>query len=218
MNGTGIIGILVAALLALGMAAGGGDARAQGAAPEEPGSWAPVAPAAPAQPAPAPAGAAKRNQPLPKEPSAAPPPAVAPFAPPDLVAPAKPATGGEVCSKADFEAVVDDAAGALRDLNLQNKPAFQEKLRQLKDKRGWSHDAFLKEAAPFVRDDKIAVYDQDSERLLIDISTLGQEGADAPTPDCALLTDLKTRMQTLVDTQTAKWTYMFSKLDAALAQ
>jgi hypothetical protein len=29
---------------------------------------------------------------------------------------------------------------------------------------------------------------------------------------------LKARMQTLVDTQTAKWTYMFSKLDAALAQ
>ena len=66
-----------------------------------------------------------------------------------------------MCAKADFEAVVDDAAGALRDLNLQNKPAFQEKLRQLKDKRGWSHDAFLKEAAPFVRDDKIAVYDQE---------------------------------------------------------
>ena len=220
MNGTGITSILAAALLALGAAAAaGGSARAQGAAPGAPGSWDPVEPAAPAQPAPA--GAAKRDQPLPKEPGATPPaapPSVAPFAPPDLVAPAKPAPGGEVCAKADFEAVVDDAAGALRDLNLQNKPAFQEKLRQLKDKRGWSHDAFLKEAAPFVRDDKIAVYDQDSERLLTDISTLGQEGADAPTPDCALLADLKTRMQTLVDTQTAKWTYMFSKLDAALAQ
>lgn len=220
MNGTGITSILAAALLALGVAAAaGGSARAQGAAPGAPGSWDPVEPAAPAQPAPA--GAAKRDQPLPKEPGATPPaapPSVAPFAPPDLVAPAKPAPGGQVCAKADFEAVVDDAAGALRDLNLQNKPAFQEKLRQLKDKRGWSHDAFLKEAAPFVRDDKIAVYDQDSERLLTDISTLGQEGADAPTPDCALLADLKTRMQTLVDTQTAKWTYMFSKLDAALAQ
>ena len=69
-----------------------------------------------------------------------------------------------------------------------------------------------------MRDDKIAVYDQESERLLTDISTLGQEGADAPTPDCALLADLKTRMQTLVNTQTAKWTYMFEKLAAALAQ
>jgi hypothetical protein len=114
--------------------------------------------------------------------------------------------------------VVDEAAAALRDLNMKNKPDFQEKLRQLKDKRGWSHDQFLKEATPFVRDAKIAVFDQDSERLLSDISAQGQEGAEAKTPDCALLADLRARMRVLVDTQTAKWAYMFQKLDAALAQ
>jgi hypothetical protein len=122
------------------------------------------------------------------------------------------------CAKSDFEAVVDEAAAALRDLNMKNKPAFQEKLRQLKDKRGWSHDEFLKEATPYVRDAKIAVFDQDSERLLNDISSLGQEGAEAKTPDCALRLELRARMSVLVDTQTAKWTYMFQKLDAALAQ
>jgi hypothetical protein len=212
MNGTGTIRSALAALLAIGVLSGAcGGAMGQ--------SWDPVAPAKPATQT-APAGVPKRDQPLPKE-NATPPPSVAPYAPPDLVAPAKPAApgaGGAVCAKADFEAVVDDAAGALRDLNMQNKPAFQEKLRQLKEKRSWSHDAFLKEAAPFVRDEKIAVYDQESERLLADISTLGQEGADAATPDCALLADLKARMKTLVDTQTEKWTYMSSKLDAALAQ
>jgi hypothetical protein len=88
----------------------------------------------------------------------------------------------------------------------------------LKEKRGWNHDQFLKEATPYVRDAKIAVFDQDSERLLNDISSLGQEGADAKTPDCALLLELRARMGVLVDTQTAKWTYMFEKLDAALAQ
>jgi len=128
------------------------------------------------------------------------------------------APASQDCTKAEFEAVVDDAAAALRDLNLKNKPAFQEKLRQLKDKRGWSHDEFLKEAAPFVRDDKIAVFDQDSERLLSDISSQGQEGAEAKTPDCALLLELRARMKVLVETQSAKWSYMFQKLDAALAQ
>jgi hypothetical protein len=129
-----------------------------------------------------------------------------------------PAAAPDHCAKSDFEAVVDDAAAALRDLNAKNKPDFQEKLRELKAKRGWSHDQFLKEAAPFVRDDKIAVFDQDSERLLSDISSQGQEGADAKTPDCALLLELRARMKVLVDTQSAKWTYMFQKLDAALAQ
>ncbi len=132
-------------------------------------------------------------------------------------APAAPPAAPQ-CAKAEFEDVVDDAAAALRGLNSKNKPAFQEKLRELKDKRGWSHDQFLKEAAPFVRDDKIAVFDQDSERLLSDISSLGQEGAEAKTPDCALLLELRARMDVLVKTQSAKWSYMFKKLDAALAQ
>jgi hypothetical protein len=127
-------------------------------------------------------------------------------------------TAAGVCAKADFEAVVDEAAAALRDLNMKNKPVFQEKLRQLKDKRGWSHDQFLKEGTSFVRDDKIEVYDQDSEWLLSDISSQGQEGAEAKTPDCALLANLRGRMNVLVETQTAKWTYMFEKLDAALKQ
>ena len=127
-------------------------------------------------------------------------------------------TAAGACAKSDFEAVVDEAAAALRELNMKNKPAFQEKLRQLKDKRGWSHDQFLKEGTAFVRDEKIEVYDQDSERLLSDISSQGQEGAEAKTPDCALLTDLRGRMHVLVETQTAKWTYMFEKLDAALKQ
>lgn len=193
----------LAAVLAMALAASV-DVRAQDAPTGN--SWAPVTspPASPAKP----------DQQLPKEGGEAAPRS---WAPPDLAAPPQPG-GKQVCGKADFEAVVDDAAGALRDLNMQNKPAFQEKLRQLKDKRGWSHDVFLKEAAPFVRDDKIGIYDQESERLLADISTLGQEGAEAPTPDCALLADLKQRMKTLVNTQTAKWTYMFQKLETALQQ
>lgn len=120
------------------------------------------------------------------------------------------------CKKADFEAVVDEAAAALRDLNLEKKPAFQDKLRQLKDKRGWSHDEFLDKAAPFVRDEEIAVYDRKSEELLSTISTMGQEGAEARQPDCALLLELRARMKVLVETQTAKWDYMFSKLDMEL--
>jgi hypothetical protein len=207
MNGAGTPAIFAAVVLALGVVSGSPPARAQDAAPGK--SWQPVSPA--------PAAPAKPAEPLPKEPSGSPAPKS--WAPPDLGTHTEaPAPAGQVCAKSDFEAVVDDAAGALRDLNMQNKPAFQEKLRLLKDKRGWSHDAFLKEAAPYVRDEKIAVYDQESERLLADISTLGQEGAEAPTPDCALLGDLKARMKTLVDTQTAKWTYMFQKLETALAQ
>ena len=75
--------------------------------------------------------------------------------------PARPAMAQPpACARGDFEAVVDEAAGALRDLARQNTPQFQGKLRQLKTKRGWSDDRFLQEAEPLVRDEKIADFDR----------------------------------------------------------
>lgn len=128
------------------------------------------------------------------------------------------AVAQQSCTKAEFETVVDDAAASLRDLNLKNKPEFHEKLRVLKDKRGWTQDQFLKEAAPFVKDDKIEVFDQTSNELLAKISSMGEEGSAAKVPDCALLSELHETMNTLVSTQTEKWSYMFGKLDAELAK
>ncbi len=121
------------------------------------------------------------------------------------------------CTKEDFETVVEEAAGHLRDLNAKNRPIFQEKLRQLRDKRHWSHDAFIENAKPFVKDGNTAVYDQKTDELLSAIASMGQEGAADETPDCALMQDLRARMKMLVETQSAKWSYMFKKLDAELA-
>ena len=135
-----------------------------------------------------------------------------------LLLPVAQAVAEDACGKADFEAVVEEAATGLRDLNTENKPKFQDKLRQLKTKRAWTHDQFMREAAPFVRDDKIGEYDTSIEELLGAIATMGQEGAAAQKPDCALLVELRARMKVLVETQTAKWIYMFGKIDAELVK
>lgn len=134
------------------------------------------------------------------------------------VAPMPAAAQPAACSKSDFEAVVDDAAAALRDLNLKHKPEFQERLKSLKDKRGWGHDEFMAKASPFVKDEAISGYETQSFQLLEQISTLGQDGAAAKTPDCALLLELQARMKLLVEIQGKKWAYMFGKLDAELAK
>jgi len=114
-------------------------------------------------------------------------------------------TGSEVsaqaspsCAKADFEAVVNEAGSSLRDLNRQHTPVFQAKLRELKDKRSWGNDQFLKEAEPFVRDAAIVAYDQKSEELLIRITGGGQQGLSAAAPDCAVLTGLREAMKVLL--------------------
>jgi len=119
------------------------------------------------------------------------------------------------CAKADFEAVVKEAGAALRELNGKNTPVFQAKLRQLKDKRSWSNEQFLKEAEPFVRDETIAGYDKTSEELVARITGAGQ--AETPAaPDCALLAGLRGALKTLIETQQAKWTHMFAKIEKEL--
>lgn len=120
------------------------------------------------------------------------------------------------CKRSDFVEVVDAAAAALRTLNARNRPDFQDRLRQLKDKRGWSQDQFLTEAEPFVRDDQIETYDRTSEELVGKIATMGQKGGNAATPDCALLGELRGYMDELVRAQQGKWTHMFAKIDAEL--
>ena len=129
------------------------------------------------------------------------------------------ASQAATCAKADFEAVVNAAGAALRDLAQQNTPVFQAKLRQLKDKRSWSNDEFLKQAEPLVRDEKIAVYDKTSEELVARITGGGSQGeTPAAGPDCALLTGLQADLKLLVETQQAKWTHMFAKVDQELAK
>jgi hypothetical protein len=141
----------------------------------------------------------------------APPASPAPEAAPAAASPA-------TCTKTEFESAVDHAAESLRDLNNKNRPEFQSKLRKLKEKRGWNDNQFLKEAAPFVKDDQITVFDDKSNELLASISSMGQEGANAKEPDCAVLTELRNLMTVLIETQGSKWGYMFKKLDDEIAK
>jgi hypothetical protein len=127
-------------------------------------------------------------------------------------------SGGR-CAKADFEAVVNGAGAALRDLAQQNTPVFQGKLRQLKDKRSWSNDDFIKQAEPLVRDETIAGFDKKSEELVVRITGGGAQGESATAgPDCTLLTSLQADLKLLVETQQAKWTHMLTKVDAELGK
>ncbi|KAB2850291.1 MAG: hypothetical protein F9K44_05350 [Hyphomicrobiaceae bacterium] len=121
---------------------------------------------------------------------------------------------GQSCSRDDFTKVVGEAAAALKALNDDNARAFQAKLRELKTKRGWTHDQFMKEAQPLVRDERIAAYDDETNAILTKINSLGEGGEGRA--DCKLLAELQTQMAALVTTTQAKWAYMFGKIAAAL--
>jgi len=122
------------------------------------------------------------------------------------------------CAKSDFEAVVNAAGAALRDLAQQNTPMFQAKLRELKDKRSWTNDEFVKQAEPLVRDETIAGFDKKSEELVARITGGGGRSDSEPAPDCAVLTGLQADLKLLVETQQAKWTHMLAKVQQELGK
>ena len=55
-----------------------------------------------------------------------------------------------------------------------------------------------------------------SAELLARITDAGQAGASGGAPDCTLLVGLRASMAALVETQKAKWAYMFDKIDKEL--
>lgn len=122
------------------------------------------------------------------------------------------------CTREAFESVVGQSAAALRDLTAKNRPLFQARLRALKDKRGWAHEQFLKQAAPIVQDERTEKYDKTSGDLLAEIERMGAEGSAAPTPDCAALAGLRDRMNALVEAQREKWAYLIEKVEQELAR
>jgi hypothetical protein len=122
------------------------------------------------------------------------------------------------CAKADFEAVVNAAGAALKDLAQQNTPVFQAKLLQLKDKRSWSNDDLKKQAEPLVRDETTMGFDKKSEELVARITGGGKADTEPAAPNCALLTGLQTDLKLLVETQQAKWTHLLTRIDQELAK
>jgi hypothetical protein len=125
---------------------------------------------------------------------------------------------GAACAKSDFEAVVNAAGAALRDLTQQNTPVFQAKLRELKEKRSWSNDEFIKQAEPLVRDETIVGFDKKSEELVARITGGGGRSEAEPAPDCTVLSGLQSDLKLLVETQQAKWTHMLGKVQQELAK
>lgn len=136
-----------------------------------------------------------------------------------MLAAAQPARAAEVvCTRDDFAAVVDEAGDALRKLTGENTPRFQARLRVLKERMSWDDEEFLSEARPFVQNERVSAYDEIANGFLANINRLGNDGSGQSVPDCRLLIELRGHLFGLVETLKAKWTYMFGKLEQAMAQ
>ncbi len=134
------------------------------------------------------------------------------------------------CERKAFTGLVEKARAELTALNMRNKQVFQAKLQGLKDNKGWSDREFLEQAIPFVRDEKIAAFDDETKALLARIPELSVRPSRsvaslagalpstnaASEKRCAAIKRLQGILGKIVESTHAKWAYMIGKLDAAI--
>src|SRR5215470_471424 len=116
------------------------------------------------------------------------------------------------CTADDFAAAVDKSGAQLRSFNAEAMPKLRDKLKELKDAKGWGDDYEVK-GLDSVRDARSEKFDADAEELITKIDMLGRPPADKP-PDCAKLTELQASGKELLALMKAKSNYLISKLDA----
>jgi hypothetical protein len=117
------------------------------------------------------------------------------------------------CTAADFGAVVDQTAQALRDLNINGANRFQAKLQVLRDKHGLSEDEIQTRAAA-LQDDKMGEFNREIDTLVNQMDALSQ------TPNekinCEKLDELKRVRDRLLTIMGQKSGYMLAKADVEL--
>lgn len=119
------------------------------------------------------------------------------------------------CKAEDFAAAVDKSGAALRAFNAEALPKLQEKLKQLKAKKGWDDADYEEKALASVRDERTTKLDADAEDLIIKIDQLGRPAESGPI-DCTKLTELEAAGIELLAVMKAKSSYMLGKLDAVI--
>jgi hypothetical protein len=120
------------------------------------------------------------------------------------------------CKAEDFAVAVDKSGAALRAFNAEALPKLQDKLKQLKEKKGWSDSEYEEKASTAIRDERMSKLDAEAEDLIIKIDQLGRPEEAGPI-DCAKLTELEAAGLELLAVMKAKSTYTLSRLDAAIA-
>jgi hypothetical protein len=118
------------------------------------------------------------------------------------------------CTADDFAAAVDKSGSQLRAFNAEALPKLRDKLKELKDAKGWGDD-YEEKGLDSVRDARAEKFDAEAEALITEIDTLGRPPTDA-APDCAKLAELQTAGQDLLALMKAKSAHTISRIEAAI--
>jgi hypothetical protein len=119
----------------------------------------------------------------------------------------------QTCTAADFGAVVDQTAQALRNLNGAGSQRYQAKVATLKEKHGFSQ-AEIEARTTGLQDEKIAAFNREIESLVAQMDVLSQTPNAKIT--CEKLDELKRVRDRLLTVMGQKSGYMLAKVETEL--
>jgi hypothetical protein len=121
------------------------------------------------------------------------------------------------CTQDDFAAAVDRSGAALRAFNGEALPKLRDKLKELKDAKGWTDPDYEEKGLSEIRDRRSTQFDAQAEDLILKIDTLGRPATDGPL-DCSKLSELDAAGIELLAVMKAKSAYTLSRIDAVIAE
>jgi hypothetical protein len=123
------------------------------------------------------------------------------------------AANAQNCTSADFGAVVDQTAQALRELNVSSSKRYQTKVAALREKNRLS-EADLEARTSGLHDEKIDGFNREVESLVAQMDVLSQTPSSKIT--CDKLDELKRVRDRLLAVMGQKSSYMLAKIDTEL--
>ena len=120
------------------------------------------------------------------------------------------------CDQSQLAAAIDGAGEKLRQFTMATQPAVSDKLRQLKDAKGWSEADHQDLGYAAIEDDRTRSLDATATALLSRLDAMGSDTDEAAM--CQRIADAEAASLELLATVRAKSTYMMTRLDQLIAE
>jgi len=119
-----------------------------------------------------------------------------------------------VCTADDIAKAVDATGASLRAFNSDMMTALNPKLKQLRDKRGWSDAELAEHTEALLTDEQVTAYDKQAYEQFNKIDELG---ASAPAGgECQRITEIEAAGNALLSTMRAKAEHLSKQVAVAM--
>jgi hypothetical protein len=124
-----------------------------------------------------------------------------------------PAEAQQSCDTHAFNALIDETAQKLRNLNRDSETRFQERLHAIGKMQGWTEAQMASKASAAMDENKLANFNSQIEELVTQLDTLS--ATPASEVSCDRLNQLKSVRDQLISVMTKKAGFILAEVEAS---